>query len=162
MTFKQYLKHIGINLSEKSSEELAFLRVEYRRFYNRQYSKEYRKKFKRFDVQYSHLENETIQKVAGIYKVKPATLIHHVSMAYLESEVYLPSFQSLEEATYLIRKSSNNINQLVKATHIQKQIHESRLIQMVEELRSIVNSLEDLYKNPKIIYKPINLITNAH
>jgi len=156
ITFSQYLTQIGF-FGSKTAEDWMFIREEYRKYYQREYSKEYRKNFKRIDVRYNSFENSIIQNACKIYKVKPATLIHNTSLAYLESKIYLPQFTAVEELAYLVRKASNNTNQLVKASHISKYIDNARLELLVAEYNTIEQGFREFYAQPKIIYKPLEL-----
>lgn len=156
LTFSQYLAQIGF-FGKKTPEDWKFIREQYRKYYQREYKKEYRKNVKRIDVGYTYAEYEIIQNSAKIYNIKPATLIHNTSMAYLQSEVYLPDFKTVEELAYLVRKSSNNTNQLVKASHISKDIDITRLELLVAEYNTIEQGFRKFYTQPKIIYKPLKL-----
>jgi hypothetical protein len=155
-TFSEYLASIGF-FGNKSPEDWTFIREEYRKYYQREYNKTYSENFKRFNIRYTFSEYEVLQNSAKIYGVKTPTLVHNTSLAYLNSEVYLPEFKAVEELAYLVRKSSNNTNQLVKASHIEKRIDTYRLEQLVSEYNSIEQGFRELYAQPKIIYKPLEL-----
>ena len=157
MTFTEYLRHKNITISVMTEEERTAIQKEYRKWYQQKYHNNYRKKFKRIDVRFTPKEVITLEKVAGLYSVKPTRLVHNMTMAYLESSVYLPPFETVEEIKFLIRKSANNINQMVKATHIQRQMNESRFTNLVNEVQQMEQLMSRIYTNPKINFKPLDL-----
>jgi hypothetical protein len=134
----------------------------YRKFYQKEYQKSYRNNLKRVEVLFKKEEFETLENISKSYQEKPITFIRKSCLAYIQSEAFLPMNENLEEAKMLIRKSSNNINQLVYLSHAQKNISNERfeaIISQVNQLETVVNTL---YVSPKIIFKPIQLTSNLN
>lgn len=134
----------------------------YRKFYQKEYLKTYRKNLKRVEVLFTKEESATLENISKSYHEKPTTFIRKSCLSYIKSEMFLPLNENLEEAKMLIRKSSNNINQLVYLSHSQKSISNEKfeaIINQVNQLETVVNTL---YASPKIIFKPIQLISNLN
>jgi len=161
MTFSQYLAHIGF-FGTKTPEEWTLIREEYRKHYQREYQKERKKQIKRVEIQLASTEYEMIKKIADSYDDKPTSFMRKAVLSFVHSKVYLPVSQDLEETKYLIRKSSNNINQIIYGCHRNKVIYQESLNSLVAECNHMESTLNAFYQKPKIIFKPINLITNAY
>lgn len=132
----------------------------YRKYYQKEYLKSYRIKLKRVEVLFSIDEYKKLKNIAENYQEKPTTFIRKSCLAYIQSKAFLPLNENLEESKMLIRKSSNNINQLVYLSHSQKSISNERFEAIINEVKQLENVIHTLYTSPKIIFKPIQLISN--
>ncbi|WP_091890359.1 hypothetical protein [Polaribacter sp. KT25b] len=160
MNFQQYISHFSIKPT--TLEEWKEARKSYRKYYQKEYLKTYRNNSKRIEILFSNEEYETIKNIAKKYDEKPTTFIRKSSLAYIQSEAFLPINENIEEAKMLIRKSSNNINQLVFMSHSQKNISEGRFSELIKQVNQLENIVNTLYVSPKINFKPIHLIPNLN
>lgn len=160
MNFQEYMQHIGYSTENRTVEDIAIIKAEYRRFYQRNYHKIYRKGFKRLEIQFGLTEFHNIEKIAESYGEKTSTFIRKAVLCFLESETYAPSKSSLDDIAMLIRRSSNNINQLVYSSHRNQTIHKENLQALVTEVSTMEQNLRNFYQKPTTVYKPINIIKN--
>lgn len=160
MNFQEYIQRIGYSTAGRNAEDIAMVKAEYRRFYQRNYHKNYRKWFKRLEIQFALTEFQNIEKIAESYGEKPSTFIRKAVLCFLESETYVPSKNSLDDIAMLIRRSSNNINQLVYSSHRNQVIYKENLQTLVTEVSTMEQNLRNFYQKPTTIYKPINIIRN--
>ncbi len=161
LTFTEYLAQNGF-FGTKSPSDWAFIRGQYRKFYMREYQKERKKLIKRVEVQFSPSEYETIKKIADSYNDKPTTFMRKAVLSFVETKVYLPKSQDLEDTKYLIRKSANNINQIIFGCHRNKVIFQENLQSLVAQCNQMESTLNNFYQKPTVIFKPINLIPNVN
>jgi len=161
MTFQDYLLANHIRSESLSGSELEDLRAQFKRQYARDYQRQFRQRIKRIEFVVTSAEKKIIQSIAKQYGEGIGVFSRKATLAYIDSEIFLPPNTTLETTQMLIRRSSNNVNQIVKATHIQKYIDNGRLTQFVQELQQMERDLKQLYNTPKIIFKPIHLIPNA-
>ena len=133
----------------------------FKKEYARTYQRALRSRIKRIEFVTTSAEKKIIQSIAKQYGEGSGVFSRKATLAYINSEIFLPPNTALETTQMLIRRSSNNVNQIVKTVHIQKHIDNGRLTQIVQELQQMERDLQQFYNTPKIIFKPIHLIPNA-
>mgnify|MGYP000250564154 CR=1 FL=1 len=158
MNFQEYLQHIGYSTVNRSAEDIAIVKAEYHRFYQRNYHKNYRKNVKRVEIQFGKKEFITIQKIAEFYGEKPRGFIRKAVLCFMQSETYIPSKSSLNDIAMLIRRSANNINQLVYSSHRNQAIYQENVQALVIEVSTMEQNLRNFYQKPTTIYRPIQSI----
>lgn len=159
ITFQQYLTDIGFQGTTR--EEYKKAHRSYRKEYQKQYLKKYRDTLKRVEILFSMDEYKTLQNMGSAYDEKPTNFIRKSSLAYLQSEIYLPLNKDIEEVKILIRKSSNDINNLVYQ-YRNHPISNEEFKQLIKQVNQIEEAVSELHTNPKVIFKPIHLIPNIH
>ena len=161
-SFQDYLLQHQISPETLTASEREHWHTQYKRAYARDYQRELRARMKRIEFVTTIAEYKAIAKVAQQYGEGVGVFSRKAALAYIDSAVFLPPNDTLDTTQMLVRRSANNINQIVKATHIQKHIDTGRLNHLVTEFRQIEKTVGQLYATPKIIFKPIHLIPNAH
>jgi len=161
MTFQDYLLKYHIRTEDLSEPELERLRTEFKKEYAKAYQRELRSRLKRIEFVTTMAEHKIIAQVAKQYGDGIGVFCRKATLAYISSEIFLPPNDTLETTQMLVRRSSNNVNQLVKVSHIQRHIDAGRLAQLVTEFQQMERAFKRLYSTPKIIFKPIHLIPNA-
>lgn len=160
MNFQQYISHFSIKPT--TLEEWKEARKSYRNYYQKEYLKTYRYNSKRIEILFSNEEHKTIKNIAQKYDEKPTTFIRKSSLAYIQSEAFLPKNENIEEAKMLLRRCSNNLNQIVFMSHSQKNISEERFSEIIKQVNQLETTVNTLYVSPKITFKPIYLISNLN
>ena len=158
MNFQEYLRHIGYSTTNRTAEDIAIVKAEYRRFYQRNYHKNYRKEVKRVEIQLNKNEFLIIEKIAKSYGIKSSSFIRKAVLCFIHSETYLPSKSSVNDIAMLIRRSANNINQLVYSSHRNQAIYQENVQALVMEVSTMEQNLRNFYQKPTTIYKPIQSI----
>ncbi len=162
LTFQQYLLQHRISFEVLTDKEKMQVRADFKKHYARAYQRELRGRIKRIELVCSKTEYQQLKQIAKQYGEGIGVLSRKAVLAYIESDIYLPPNPILADTKLLIRRSANNVNQLVKASRIHKQIDNQHLEALAREFRQMETVLDQFYQTPKIVFKPIHLIPNAH
>ncbi len=160
MTFAEFLFQRNIS-PPLPKERWRELRAEFRKIYHKEYRKKYRGRTKRIEIVVHPGEYNQIAKAARGYDEKVSAFIRKAALAYLTTEVYLPFDADIEQIKFLIARIGNSLGEIVHNSHIERNISESQLLAAAKQLQVMEKTLDQFFKAPKAIFKPLNLANDA-
>jgi|GEM_PF-6511677 len=147
MTFREYLKKEGVSYG--SAEQRSHLYHLYKLAYHKDYSRQYRKKHYHLSLLLTQEEGAQLEVLARYRGEKRTVFVRSLIQRELGSHyIYHP--KELKILIDLCRKTSSNINQLVKYAHADSKVTLRDVQHLTQEILNIEEAIsKSLIKNSK-------------
>jgi len=149
-TLHEFLWRSGV-LDRNNKEEIEIAKKEYRKRYQREKQREYRRKNHRIEVLLTDKEKQTLFKAAKQKGMRLAPFVRGASIGYLDYHFILPEDSKVTDCVYQLRGVSNNLNQIIRYAHQNKDF----TLDELNPLRKLIHSIEDTIE--KALRQPLTL-----
>lgn len=143
----EYLHRTGA-LERNDPDFLQSAKRTYRKEYQRQKQRDYREQKHRIEILLLSKEKKILQKAAQKRGMKLSPFIKEAALGYLDFHFILPESSRVQSCELQLRGISNNINQLHRYIHQQKQIDSKDLYQLKEQVSKVEDIVTQTLRQP--------------